>query len=90
MALTRQQVREALIRVLASVEGYNPSDIEAAIEARGGDGNYDLDSKVAESVIAGLEVVLGVRLPGPSELKRSQYTSIDSLIRLVLPVLSAV
>jgi len=87
--LSQLEVREALVEVLSRIEGYDSAVIEAAIVSRGGDDQYELDSKVAESVIAGLEVLLGVHLPGPADLNRRQFATIGALIRLVLPVAMA-
>lgn len=80
---SRDEVRRALVEALADVEGFEVSDVEAAVAANGGDNLYELDSKTAECLIGPLTAKYGRRLPGPADLQPEQYATIESLTDLV-------
>lgn len=44
---------------------------------------FVLDSKVAECVIAALEVVFDAQLPGPAELDCMHYSTVAALLDLL-------
>lgn len=80
---TRDEVRTALIKALAEIEGAAPADVEADISARGGDNMYELDSKAAECIIGPLMEEFKCRLPGPADLQPDEYSTVESLTDLV-------
>jgi len=82
-AVDRNSLREALLDALADVEGVDRSAIDDAVTARGGDLMFVLDSKVAECVIAALEVVFDAQLPGPAELDCMHYSTVAALLDLL-------
>lgn len=82
-AWTRQQIREAMLDELADVIADDRAELDAAIAVVGGDNMFELESKQAEAVLAGLSVALGVELPGPADLEPNQFATIDALIDLV-------
>jgi hypothetical protein len=73
------EIREALVAALANVDGVEPADAEQSIAAVGDD-RYELDSKVAECVIAEVGEVFGVDLPPPADLLPHQYASLGALL----------
>lgn len=81
--ITRGEIREALIAALANVEGVDPAEAEAAVAAAGGDFLYELDSKVAECVIAEIGQAFGVTLAGPADLPADQYATVEALLDLL-------
>lgn len=83
VAASRLDIREAILDELADVEGVNRSEIDDAIERVGGDEMYELESKTAEAVLAGLSARIGVALPGPADLEPEQFTTVDALAALV-------
>lgn len=80
--ISRSEVREALIDALANVDGDDPADTERQVALVGDDG-YDLDSKVAECVIAEVGEVFGVELPAPADLRTYQFASVAALLDLL-------
>ena len=70
-----------MIEALARVRQVPAEEIAEMI--RGGGGDLRIDSKEGETVIAILVAKLGCDLPGPSDLKREQFSSIRALLSLV-------
>ncbi|WP_127476124.1 hypothetical protein [Microbacterium sulfonylureivorans] len=77
-------VREHLVRMIAEVEGVDADEVYEAIAAAGEDGDFQLRSKIAESVIAGLEEVFGVTLPAPADLPREEFATVNALLELIV------
>lgn len=86
--MDRCAVRARVVEALADVEGLSAQEVEAAIMAVGGDSALELDSKQAECVIAGLEVVFGCQLPAPADLDRTQFATLEALVDLVATAMS--
>jgi len=82
-AVTRQTVRDALIKALANVEGVDDVEVEEAIDDLGGDQMYELQSKTAEAVLAEVGEALGFTSVGPADLLPEQYATLDALVDLV-------
>lgn len=82
-AVTSRQVREALIRALANVEGVDDEEIEAAIGDLGGDQMYELQSKTAEAVLAEVGFALGFTAVGPADLQPEQFATLGALQQLI-------
>lgn len=82
-AVTRQTVRDALIKALANVEGVDDVEVEEAIHDLGGDKMYELQSKTAEAVLAEVGEALGFTSVGPADLLPEQYATLDALVDLV-------
>lgn len=87
--VTRAEIREALIAALANVEGVCAEEIEAAAESAGGDALYELDSKVAECVIAEVGEAFSVTLGGPADLLPEQYATLEALLDMLQDQISA-
>lgn len=85
--VTREEIRDALIDALAEVEGLAGGDFRRELSNRG-ELLYELESKVAECVIAALSEQFGVALPGPADLRSDQYATIEALTDLVQEALS--
>ncbi|MCR6493533.1 hypothetical protein [Cellulomonas sp. P24] len=83
VATSRSDIREAILDELADVEGVDRGEIDGAIGTVGGDEMYELESKTAEAVLAGLSARFGVALPGPADLEPEQFTTVDALVALV-------
>jgi len=83
------EARQAAVAALAITYGIDVAAVEAIIAARGGDDLLELDSKLAEFVIAAMEVALGKTLPTPSDLGRDSIGSLGVLLRALAPLLSA-
>lgn len=77
--------RAVVIEALASVEGREIFEVEAAIAAAGGDGSLQLDSKQAEVMIAFAEERFGRELPSPADLPKDRFSTIAALVELVAP-----
>lgn len=88
MVYTTGEIRDALIASIADVAGVTPQEVLDRISELGGDGHFELASKTAESAIAGLELMLGVGLPGPADLKREEFATISALLFVVVARLS--
>jgi hypothetical protein len=86
--LSRSEIREALIAAIADVEGVDDAAVELELAAVGGDALYELESKVAECVIAALGEGFGITLAGPADLRPDQYATIESLLDLLEAELS--
>ncbi len=80
---TRSEIREALIAALANVEGVDVVEFEHEVAATGGENLYELDSKVAECVIAEVGESFGVTLAGPADLPPDQYATIEALLDML-------
>jgi len=87
--VTHSEIREALIAALANVEGVDVEELEQGVAANGGDSLYELDSKVAECVIAEVGEAFGVPLVGPADLPPDQYATIEALLDLLQGSLAA-
>lgn len=87
--MSRSDIREAILDELADVEGVDRGDIDGAIEGVGGDEMYELESKTAEAVLAGVSARFGIPLPGPADLEPEQFTTVDALVTLVEERLAA-
>jgi len=81
--VTRGDIREALLAALANVEGVDVEDLEREMAATGGENLYELDSKVAECVIAEIGEAFGVTLAGPADLPPDQYATIEALLDML-------
>jgi acyl carrier protein len=81
-SISRSEVRNALIAALANVDGDDPAETERRVSALG-DADYELDSKVAECVIAEVGEAFGVELPAPADLRAHQYASVGALLDLM-------
>ena len=79
--------RSAIIQGLAEAEGLDVTVIELEIDQSGGDANFHIDSKLAEVVIAFVEVLYGCELPLPADLKRDQYATLEAIVNLVSPAI---
>ncbi len=79
--------RTAVVQALADVEGLEVVEVEAAIAAAGGDSALHLDSKQAEVIIAFIEELFGCELPSPADLPKDQFSTLDALVDLVIPVI---
>ena len=84
-----QVARQAAVEALGITHGIDPLVVEAAIVTVGGDELFELDSKTAEFIIAGIEVALGKTLPTPADLGRSNIGTLGVLLRALAPRLSA-
>lgn len=81
--------RAAAIEAIAITYGLDTADVETEIAAAGGDDLLELDSKLAEFVIAAIEVALGKTLPTPADLGKENIQSLGVLLRRLAPLLSA-
>lgn len=81
--------RTAAIEAIAITYGLATLDVETEIAAAGGDELLELDSKLAEFVIAAIEVALGKTLPTPADLGKENIQSLGVLLRNLAPLLSA-
>jgi len=89
LATSRSDIREAILDELTDVEGVDRGEIDAAIGRVGGDDMYELESKTAEAVLAGLSARFGIALPGPADLEPEQFATVDALVDLVEAKLGA-
>ncbi|WHP18931.1 hypothetical protein [Cellulomonas sp. ES6] len=89
VAISRSDIREAILDELADVEGVDRGDIDGAVGGVGGDEMYELESKTAEAVLAGVSARFGVPLPGPADLAPEQFATVDALVTLVVEKLAA-
>lgn len=80
--VTRDEVRDALVAALAEVEGLTVDNFKRELSKRA-ELLYELESKVAECVIAALSEHFGVSLPGPADLRSDQYATIEALTDMV-------
>jgi len=79
--LNQQAIREHIIESLSWVRDAERSDIDADVDAHGGD--LRIDSKEGEALCVLLEDALGLgELVQASDLKPEELTSISSLTRL--------
>jgi hypothetical protein len=79
---SRAELRRKMIQALAAAECVPPDEIEARV-GKGGD--IEIDSKLAEVVIARIEGVFGGReLVKAADLRPDQLTSLDTLTDLLL------
>ncbi|WP_062980490.1 hypothetical protein [Nocardia anaemiae] len=74
-------LRNALIAGIAEFNVVTSADVEAAITAVGGDYAFELESRMAEWVVAHVEHVLGLTkpLPKPADLRRDQFATVAAL-----------
>lgn len=79
--------RSAIVQGLAEAEGLDVEAIELEIDQSGGDANFYIDSKLAEVVIALVEVMYGCELPSPADLKRDQYATLEAIVSLIVPAI---
>lgn len=86
---TSDEARVAAIEALGLTYGLDPADVETQITDVGGDDLLELDSKLAEFVIAAIEVALGKTLPTPADLEKDNIRSLGALLRSLAPLLSA-
>lgn len=89
-AVTSRQVRAALIKALANVEGVDDDEIEASIGDLGGDDMYELQSKTAEAVLAEVGEALGFTPVGPADLQPEQFATLGALRQLLEGALDVV
>jgi hypothetical protein len=75
---------------LAECEDYSVEQVEAAIAAVGGDNAFELDSKMAEWVVAYVEYAFDVTtpLPKPADLQRDQFATLAALIEAIARALN--
>lgn|GEM_PF-3998261 len=85
---SRSEIRASLIAAIADVEGVDEAAVELELTAVGGDAMFELDSKVAECVIAALGEEFGVTLAGPADLQPDEYATVESLLDLLEAELS--
>src|SRR5438128_6329421 len=79
---SRAELRRKMIEALAAAECTTPDEI-AARARKGGD--IEMDSKLAEVVIARIEGAFGGReLVKAADLRPDQLTSVDTLTELLL------
>lgn len=81
--ITRSEIREVLIEALAEVDGLDPGIVDGEVAARGGDAMFELDSKVAECVLAVASVKFGIKATGPADLQPEQYANLEALLDLL-------
>lgn len=81
--------RVAAVEAIAITYGLDATEVEAQIAAGGGDDLLELDSKLAEFVIAAIEVTLGKTLPTPADLGKENIQSLGVLLHSLAPLLSA-
>lgn len=81
---TAAAVRTALVEALAKSRATTAAKIEQAITDAGGDDVLQIRSKIAEAVIARLEKVFGVKLPGPADLDRTEFATVGALLALLV------
>lgn len=79
--ISSEELLQHMITALARVRQVEAEEIEELI--RQGDGDLIIDSKEGETVIAILIGKIGCDLPGPSDLKSDQLSSIRALLSLV-------
>jgi hypothetical protein len=80
---TREEIRAALLKAVANVEGVDVGEIEDAVDGLGGDERYELDSKTAEAVLAEVGEALGFHPVGPADLDKHQYATLGALLHLI-------
>jgi hypothetical protein len=80
---TREEIRAALLKAVANVEGVDVDEIEDAVDGLGGDEQYELDSKTAEAVLAEVGETLGFTPVGPADLDPDRYATLVALLDLV-------
>ena len=83
------EARVAAVEALGVTHGLDPADVETQIVDVGGDDLLELDSKLAEFVIAAIEVALCKTLPTPADLGKDNIRSLGALLRSLAPLLSA-
>jgi hypothetical protein len=79
-------VRDLMVRTIADIKGLNPTEVSASIDAVG-DFHFELSSKFAEALLAGLEAAIGHALPAPADLQKSEFATMGALLALVLVAL---
>jgi acyl carrier protein len=79
---TRETVLEAVIAALADAEGLSTEEVADAVD-QVGELAFELDSKLAEVVIASLEEEFGQQLPAPADLAPTQFATVAALVDLV-------
>ncbi|NKY59393.1 hypothetical protein [Nocardia flavorosea] len=74
-------LRDALVAGIAEFNVVTSGEVEEAIAAVGGDYAFELESRLAEWVIAHVEFVLGLTwpLPKPADLRREQFATVAAL-----------
>ncbi len=81
--ITRSEIRDVLIDALAEVDGLDPGIVNGEVAARGGDAFFELDSKVAECVLAVASVKFGIKPTGPADLEPEEYATLEALLDLL-------
>ncbi|WP_459548559.1 hypothetical protein [Nocardia sp. X0981] len=74
-------LRDALVAGIAEFNVVTPDEVEDAITAVGGDYAFELESRLAEWVVAHVEHILGLtwHLPKPADLRRDQFATVGAL-----------
>ena len=80
-------IRASIILGLADAEGLDAGEIEEAVALAGGDAGYQLDSKMAEAVIAYVEDLYGCELPSPADLRKDQFATLEAIVTLISPAI---
>lgn len=81
--ITRREIREVLIEALAEIYDMDPAEVDDHVAAGGGDAMLELDSKVAECVIAVASVRFQITATGPADLAPEQYATLEALLDLM-------
>jgi hypothetical protein len=83
----RTAIRDAVVVGLAELYGVSPAEAEEVIDGTGGDDMLELDSKMAEWIIAHAEKEFGATLPTPVELGREQFATVAALTAAIADAL---
>ncbi|MGW4368128.1 hypothetical protein ACWEKT_21050 [Nocardia takedensis] len=75
-----QALHDVLVEGIAQFEQATTEDVEEAIAASGGPLMFELESRMAEWIVAYAEQVLALSdLPKPSDLHRAQFATLGAL-----------
>jgi len=78
------EVRDCMIDALGLTHGLEPHEVRAGLDELGDDYMLELDSKTAEFLLVAVEDIVGHRLPCPADLGQDQYSTLGTLIDVVL------
>lgn len=82
----RAAVRAAMVAALREIFG--DDEVDQALGSEPDDYLLELDSKTAEYLLVAAEVVVGSKLPTPTDLGREQFASLGLLIDVALKGMS--
>ncbi|GHF65967.1 hypothetical protein HNQ07_004787 [Deinococcus metalli] len=77
----RESVQSAVLSAVAHIYACSVGDVEQEMASQG---DFTVKSVPAHAVLARLSSDLGIELPNPSKLDRTQYSTVNALTDLVM------